>query len=449
MKQVKQRTFLVGALVLLLVLGVTAFLIRYFVSGRDWADFAANGHAFTDGRLSAGQVLDRSGAVLYDAASGTYAEDRTVRKATLHAVGDRDNNISTSAKAALRDRLIGYNILTGTTTGGHKLYLTIDAALNRIAYQALDGRKGTAALYNYETGEILCMVSTPAFDPADPPEIRDGDGAYEGVYLNRFLSSAFVPGSVFKVVTAAAALENIPDVLERRFTCTGSTDIGGETITCYHTHGEMDLYGALASSCNCVFAQLAVELGSDTLRQYAADAGLLEGSAVSGIPTAAGSFDGGTDGELGWAGVGQHNDLVNPCAILTMMGAIASDDAVRPRLVAKETSMSGLSLLSGERTERFAVWKASTRQILREMLRNDVTAEYGQEMFGELAVCAKSGTAEVGGGQTPHAWFAGFLDDPAHPLAFVVLVENGGFGVSAAGSVAARVLEAAAADIGE
>ena len=160
-------------------------------------------------------------------------------------------------------------------------------------------------------------------------------------------------------------------------------------------------------------------------------------------------FDGGTDGELGWAGVGQHNDLVNPCAVLTMMGAIASDDAVRPRLVAKETSMSGLSLLSGERTERFAVWKASTRQILREMLRNDVTAEYGQEMFGELAVCAKSGTAEVGGGQTPHAWFAGFLDDPAHPLAFVVLVENGGFGVSAAGSIAAQVLQAATAESGE
>ena len=450
MKQVRQRTFLVGLLVLLLVIGSGIFCIKYMVSGKAWANFSANEHAFSDGRLASGQILDRNGVLLYDAVSGTYIDDGTIRRATLHAVGDRDNNISTSAKAALRDHLIGYNILTGTTTAGHKLFLTIDAELNRAAYKALDGRKGVVAVYNYKTGEILCMVSSPTFDPVDPPEIRDGDSRYEGVYLNRFLSSAFVPGSVFKVVTTAAAIENLPDVFERRFTCTGSTEIGGETITCYHAHGEMDLYGALASSCNCVYAQLAVELGSDTLQQYAESAGLLDTHSVSGITTAAGSFEGGTDGELGWAGVGQHSDLVNPCAILTMMGAIASSDpAAQPRLIARETSMSGASLLSSGHSDSFSMWKSSTRQLLRQMLRNNVVAEYGQSMFGDLAVCAKSGTAEVGGGQTPHSWFAGFLDDDAHPLAFVVLVENGGFGVSAAGSVAARVLEAAAADIGE
>lgn len=450
MKQVKQRTFLVGLLVLLLVLGTGIFCIKYMVSGKAWASFSANGHAYTDGRLTSGQILDRNGTLLYDAASGTYADEETIRRATLHAVGDRDNNISTSAKAALRNHLIGYNILTGTTTAGHKLYLTLDAELNRTAYKALDGRKGTVAVYNYKTGEILCMVSSPTFDPADPPEIRDDDSRYEGVYLNRFLSSVFVPGSVFKVVTTAAAIENLPDVFDRCFTCTGSTEIGGETITCYHAHGEMDLYGALASSCNCVYAQLAVELGGDTLQEYAESAGLLDRQTVSGITTAAGSFDVGTDGQLGWAGVGQYNDLVNPCGILTMMGAIASEgSAAQPRLIAKETSMSGLSLLSGEHTDHVSIWKSSTRQILRQMLRNDVVTEYGQSMFGDLSICAKSGTAEVGGGQTPHAWFAGFLDDDAHPLAFVVLVENGGFGVSAAGSIAAQVLQAATAESGE
>lgn len=173
-------------------------------------------------------------------------------------------------------------------------------------------------VYNYKTGEVLCMVSAPTFDPADPPEIQDGDPRYEGVYLNRFLSSTFTPGSVFKTVTLTAALEQIPDLFQRTFTCTGSTVVGGETITCPFAHGEMDINDAFASSCNGVFAQLADELGAETITQYAKQAGLLDRYSVSGIPTAAGSveLDGATSGQLGWAGVGQYHDLVNPCALM-------------------------------------------------------------------------------------------------------------------------------------
>lgn len=105
--------------------------------------------------------------------------------------------------------------------------------------------------------------------------------------MNRVLSSTFTPGSVFKVVTTAAAIEQLPDIFERSFTCTGSVKIGGDTITCPHAHGTMDFYSAFANSCNCVYAQLAVELGGETLERYARSAGLLESHDVSGIPTAA------------------------------------------------------------------------------------------------------------------------------------------------------------------
>ena len=74
------------------------------------------------------------------------------------------------------------------------------------------------------------------------------------------------------------------------------------------------------------------------------------------------------------------------------------------------------------------------------MMRNNVASQYGQAQFGDLAVCAKSGTAEVGGGQEPHAWFAGFLRNEDAPYAFVVLVENGGGGNAVAGTVAGKVL---------
>ena len=106
MKQVKLRSMLLAALVAVLAAGVVLFCVRYVVRGGQWAAFPANDHAYQEGRLALGQVLDRNGLVLYDGASGTWAEDGSIRRATLHAVGDRDDNISTSAKAALRQRLV-------------------------------------------------------------------------------------------------------------------------------------------------------------------------------------------------------------------------------------------------------------------------------------------------------------------------------------------------------
>ena len=91
------------------------------------------------------------------------------------------------------------------------------------------------------------------------------------------------------------------------------------------------------------------------------------------------------------------------------------------------------------------MFSQSTCQRLKAMMRNNVTSQYGQSQFGDLAVCAKSGTAEVGSGE-PHAWFTGFIDDPDHPLAFVVLVEHGGGGAKVAGSIAAKVLLQATAE---
>ena len=447
MKQVKLRSMLVLALIAVLGAGVVLFCVRYVVRGGQWAAFSANDHAYRNGRLALGQVLDRNGVLLYDGASGSWAEDGVIRRATLHVVGDRDDNISTSAKAALRQRLVGFDSLTGTSAGGHKVYLTIDAELNAAALEALNGRKGAVAVYNYRTGDVLCMVSSPTFDPAEPPEIRDGDSRYDGVYLNRVLSSTFAPGSVFKLVTTAAALENLDGALDRHFTCTGRLELDGGVITCPYAHGDMDLYDALARSCNCAYAQMAVELGGGTLAQYAEKAGLTQGFSVSGISAAAGQFTAGQGADLGWSGVGQDKDLANPCALMTLMGGIAREgEAVVPKLVAKESvTGTGIPAAFPDGKETYSVFSQSTCQRLKAMMRNNVTSQYGQSQFGDLAVCAKSGTAEVGSGE-PHAWFTGFIDDPDHPLAFVVLVENGGGGAKVAGSIAAKVLLQATAE---
>lgn len=299
-------------------------------------------------------------------------------------------------------------------------------------------------VYNYETGEILCMVSTPAFDPADPPDIQEGDERYEGVYVNRFLSSTFTPGSVFKTVTLTAAIENLPDLFGRTFTCTGSTVVGGETITCPSAHGTMDIGGAFANSCNGVFAQLAAELGADTMTKYVEQAGLLSRYSVDGIQTAQGSYDltGATQGQLGWSGVGQYNDLVNPCAMMVWMGAVANGGkAAVPRLIQEvDGGLPQLSLPFGKETGTLI--QSDTARTLADMMAQNVVQTYGSGRFPNMDICAKSGTAEVGGDKRPNAWFVGFLRNEDAPYAFAVVVEEGGSGAGAAGNVAAQVLNA-------
>ncbi len=452
MRKIEKRTLICLALTLALVLGLGLFVIKFFLFGGDWASFAANRHLYnSNGALAVGRVLDRDGDVLSwvdEDGNRQYYANATVRKATLHAVGDPAGSIGTSALVAFADKLSGYNFLTGADNPfgqGNDLYLTLDARLNYIAYEALKGHKGAVGVYNYKTGEILCMVSAPTFDPADPPEIQEGDERYEGVYVNRFLSSSFTPGSVFKTITLTAALENLPDLYSRAFSCDGSTTVGGEEITCPYAHGEMDIADALACSCNGVFAQLAVELGEETMSRYVEKAGMLDSYSVSGISTAKGSYElsGASVGQLGWSGVGQYNDLVNPCAVMVWMGAIGNGGkAAVPYLVLKTEGELPLPALPHLARHTGTLIKKDTAQQLADMMANNVVVNYGANRFPNMDVCAKSGTAEVGGGKQPSAWFAGFLRNEDAPYAFSVVVEEGGDGSVSAGGVAAQVLDA-------
>lgn len=442
MKRLRRRTIIALLLALVLFGGLVLFCGKLVRDGEDWVGFF--GARFYD----TGVIKDKNGTTLYNGETGDYAETRSTRVATLHLVGDQ--NFGTSLRSVLASQLTGYNLVTGTALGSHDVTLTIDASLNETAYAALGGQKGVVAVYDYTTGEVLCQVSSPSYDPLNPPSNIDGNAAYEGVYLNRFFSSTYPPGSIFKVVTTAAALEQKKDLESFRFSCTGSLTVGGDVITCPYVHGnDMDLDQCLATSCNGAYATLALELGGKTLEKYAKQAGLLDSLEVSGINTAKGAFVAEDDNSafLGWSGVGQDKDLVNPCSMLAFMGGIANRGvAVVPRMVAKET-LSGTVIPAGfpGGKDTYDIYDAETCDRLKTMMRNNVVSQYGQDQFGDLPVCAKSGTAEVGGGKEPHAWFTGFIDDPDTPLAFVVLVENGSAGARVAGAVAAQVLAAATA----
>ncbi len=434
MKKIKRRAYSALLLALLVISGMGVYIFRFVTEGGQWATFRANQTIYTDGVLKSGSVYDRSGTVLaaYKDGKRIYADDPIVRTSCLHTVGDFSGNIGTGAVTVFSDRLVGYDMISGLTDpNGGELRLTIDSRLNAAAYSALNGRRGAVIVYDYTNGDILCMTSSPSYDPANVPDLSGS--AYDGVYLNRAISSTYTPGSVFKIVTLAAAIEHISDLYTRSFWCPGSVTVAGVQINCSGTHGTQTIEQAFANSCNCAFAELSLELGADTIESYAKKLGLLDQLEFDGISTAAGRYDKDAAGSpgLAWSGIGQYNDLVSPYAMMRIAGAVAGGGSAAQPHILLDSSGGTISLL-----------KADTAEKLHDFMSYNVVNGYGTWNFPNLPICAKSGTAEVGDG-TSHAWFVGFLDDAEHPYAFAVVIENGGGGLSQAGSVANIVLQEA------
>ncbi|MBR5129001.1 MAG: penicillin-binding protein [Firmicutes bacterium] len=430
MKKMEGRAVICLLLALTLVLGMGLFTYRLVQDGDDWASFYANEHVYYEGQLAVGAVYDRDDVLLLQNTENgpIYNDDWNIRNATMHVVGDPAQNIATAATYTFKSEIIGYNFITGTYGSifgkGRDMKLTIDSEVSAVAYNALAGRNGIVGVYNWKTGEIICMVSNPGYDPV----YGQPENPAPGTYINKGFSTASTPGSIFKLVTAAAALEKIDNIQDWHFECTGSHTIEGEDITCTAVHGYQDLEDALANSCNCAFASLAVEMGPRVMSNAVKEFGLTKSYDINGIKTEAGSFNFDTYNiNLGWAGIGQFEDQVNPLSMMVYAGAIAGGgEAAKPHI------------LMGEENGKISLIDAGIAMQLDEMMRNNVVSNYGDSNYPGLELRAKSGTAENGDGTTPNAWFCGYSGD----YAFIVCVENGGYGSAVAGPVANSVLQA-------
>ena len=453
MKKVSGRAIFPLILAIVLLAGTVLLCVRYFAKADEWVTFSGSPHVYTGVNLDGGVVTDRDGTLLLDSTDGrTYSADAVTRTATMHLLGDRYGYIQAPLLGSFADDMIGFdkiNGLYGAEGTEANAALTLSAAAQTAAYQALGNYHGTVGVYNYKTGEILCAVTSPSYDPDNMPDVdADTSGAYDGVYVNRFFQAAYTPGSIFKIVTLAAAIETVPDWENLTFTCEGKTIIGGQEIICEGVHGTITLKQALAHSCNVAFGELAGKVGTKALMEYAEKLGLSESFECDGIPVKAGTVDlkDADAGDLAWAGIGQYTDQVNALTFMRAMGRIAGGGtAAEPYLMAKITR--GEKTVYGAKTETSSrALKAETAAKLTEYLRNNVATMYGDWQFGGLNVCAKSGTAEHEG-ETADAMFAGFCVDENCPLAFVVFVENGGSGSAVAAPIAAKVLQVCAAAI--
>ena len=447
MNRIATRAFVVLILVFALAGGVIFFIGEYMAGAEDWVMFTGSPHVYSDSKFGNGTVCDRDGVLLTDfSGNRTFAEEEAVRKSTLHWVGDRAGNISAPAMGYYTQDMLGYDRFNGVyeygdTTGS--LALTLSSQLQKVALEAMGSYVGTLAVYNYKTGEILCAVTTPTFDPDNVPDIAaDTTGAYTGVYVNRFVQSKYIPGSIFKIVTLAAALETMPQIQEQTFTCTGVYEINSGDITCMRPHGTQTLKEAFCNSCNCAFAQVTQLIGKEKLQRYVELFEVVEPVSFDGITTSRGNFDlqNATGEEIAWSGIGQHKDQVNPCAYLRFVGAIANGGAgTKMHIISQAKSGSKVTYTAKQQREE-RILSADTVKVLQTYMQNNVDNKYGAEHFGGLTVCAKSGTGEVGPEKKPNAMFTGFVTDEAYPLAFVVAIEEGGFGADTCIPVISKVL---------
>ncbi|MBQ4642212.1 MAG: penicillin-binding protein [Oscillospiraceae bacterium] len=441
-----------GALILLAVIllgGFGFFLVEYLTEADDWVILSGSPHVYTGGNIGCGVVVDRDGILLLDTRDDrVYSNVSVLRQATVHWLGDRYGNIFAPALPYYASELAGFDMLNGVYNYADSVGvagLTLSSQVQTAALDAMGSYKGTVAVINYETGQLLCAVTTPTYDPDAIPDLEnDSTGQYEGLYVNRFTMSTYIPGSIFKIVTLAAALEEIPDITEQTFTCTGSYVIGNEEITCEGAHWDQNLKSAFCNSCNCAFAQIALQLGAEKLEGYVAQFGVVDAIAFDGVTTATGNFEATDSGDLNvaWSSIGQHKDQINPCAFLTFMGAVANDGTVTNPYLVEEITVGNTETYEAKTKTGKRIMSAETAKILQEYLQNNVLTKYGADNFPGLTVGAKTGTGEVGGDKKPNAMLAGYVADSKYPLAFLVCVEDAGYGKTICMPIATQVLEA-------
>lgn len=354
------------------------------------------------------------------------------------------------------------DLVTGRQPQGAIVETTIVPAVQQAAWDALGDQRGAVVALDPRTGAILALVSKPSYDPAalashTPAEVTaawEALNADEGRPLaNRVLrGDLYPPGSVFKIVTAAAALENgldpaaeipAPVELELPLTSTTLPNFGG--AACSPT-GTQTLADALRVSCNTAFGQLGLDLGADALREQAESFGFSQALSVPMRVTES-SFPADPDApQTALSAIGQYEVRVTPLQVAMTAAAVANDGVLmRPYSVAAVRSADLEVVDQTEPEELGRAVSQATADLLTEMMVAVVDSGTGRTaQLAGMRVAGKTGTAQTGNERDAHAWFTAFApaDDPR--IAVAVVVENGGSLGSEAtgGAVAAPIARA-------
>jgi len=339
---------------------------------------------------------------------------------------------------------------SGQQGGG--VVTTLDLSVQRVTETALQKaapNAGAAVVMDCKTGEILACASTPVYDPGHLAEAMENP---QSPFINRALS-AYSVGSVFKLVTAAAALEHgISDQL--MYQCEGYTTVYGKTFHCHqwNGHGLLNMEDALIASCNPYFISLSQILTADAMHETASSLGFgKETGLAEGLIASAGYLPSAEelqiDAEKANFSFGQGKLSATPLQITTMTACIANGGVYHaPRLMQGVTA-DGITVRQFERADGTQAISAETAETLRGMMRSVIYENEGTNAKpANTTAAGKTSTAQTGhfaedGSEYCHAWMTGFFPAENPQYAVTVLVENGGSGNQAAAPLFREIIE--------
>lgn len=399
---------------------------------------------------------------LYAPVTGYFAASRTSMTGLERAANPVLNG---TADSLVVQRI--QNLITGRQPQGGSVELTLDAAAQQAAWDALGDQRGAVVALDVETGAVLAMVSKPTFDPNDLAvhSGADAQAAYDDLLddegdplINRAIGGdLYAPGSSFKTIVTAALIEQegyaaddeVPAPAE--LTLPQSTHVirnpGGISCT---ENDEVPLRYAFAQSCNTPFAQISMELGHEALAEQAAAFGFGESLEIPLTVTPSSYPADPSPAETAMTGIGQHDVRVTPLQMAMVAQAIANDGRqMAPYLVATERTASLDVVSRTQPTELRQSVSPETAEVLTDLMTSVVAEGTGQQaQISGVTVAGKTGSAQTGDGQSPHAWFIGFAPAEDPQVAIAVVVEHGGVdgdaasGGTTAAPIARQVLQA-------
>lgn len=360
---------------------------------------------------------------------------------------------------------------TASAAPGGTVMLALDAHVQAAAEAVLRRRHfvGAAVAINPQTGAVLAMASAPTFDPGlFATGIKTQDWTLlstspDHPLLDRTTDAMYPPGSTFKPIVAAAGLQTGAITTHSAVDCTGSYHLGRARFGCWQTHGETDFYKAIAVSCDVFFYVAGQRIGPDALSDYSKAFGLAEKTGIDlpsedigSIPSPAWkakrfarngpAFTQWFGGDTLHMSIGQGDVLTTPLQMARVAATLANGgDVLRPYVVQKITSGNTSQVLfANTRTlVRHVPVSPQNMEDVRRGMRMTVTRGTGKVVnFKEVAVAAKTGSAQMLGNTKTHGWFICFAPYNHPTIAIAAVVEHGGHGADTAGKVARAMLQA-------
>lgn len=369
------------------------------------------------------------------------------------------------------DRLFFRNTLdmvTGKKRQGGSVVTTLNAAAQKAAFEGLGDKKGAVAAIDPQTGAVLALASTPSYDPSTFAGISSKDSETfsklekdkDKPMLNRALRETYPPGSTFKVVTAAAALEN--DVVDGIDEATDSPDpyrLPQSTTPLGNQHGDCKnatLRYALKVSCNTVFAKLSDSVGNEKMIEQSRKFGFGEAELDIPVRAAESVYPEDNRPQNALDGIGQGSNRATPLQMAMVSAAIANDGKLMKPYMVDQLRASNLDVIESHEPETLSqAVSPDTAEALQKMMEtvvNDPAGTGGSAKIDGATVGGKTGTAQhgVNNKELPYAWFISYakLSDGSSPVAVAVVVEDGSAdrgeisGGGLAGPIAKNVMQA-------